>query len=379
MIQLYILLSLIIGFVIVTYAIPRIIYISHQKKLFDVPNERSAAKVITPNLGGIAIFAGFYCSMMITLNQFDIHSITSLMLASLVMFLLGLKDDMIGLSPRKKLFFQILAAMYLIFMGGLRITHLHGVLGIYEIDIITSSLLSLLAIVGIVNAYNLIDGIDGLASGIGILLSIVFGSLFIVAGEIVYAIVAFSLTGSLVAFFFFNVFGRTNKIFMGDTGSLVLGVIFAFLSIKYLGLPASPHHMLGAPAVALAIMIVPIVDTIRVMGIRISQKRSPFSPDMNHIHHQLLRLTGGNHLHASLIIIVANLSFIVFSCGFVNIMGNNLMFLTILIAGFSVAYLPVWANRKIDAKTKQEAQQIKIIQLKRDALIQQSKVADRLN
>lgn len=374
MIQFYILLSLIIGFVIVSYSIPRIIHISHQKKLFDVPNERSAAKVITPNLGGIAIFAGFYCSMMVTLNKFDIHSITSLMLASLVMFLLGLKDDMIGLSPRKKLFFQVLAAMYLIFMGGVRITNLHGILGIHEIDIISSSLLSLLAIVGIVNAYNLIDGIDGLAAGVGILISIVFGSLFIIAGEIVYAIVAFSLTGSLVAFFFFNVFGRTNKIFMGDTGSLVLGVIFAFLSIKYLGLPETAHQMLGDPAVALSIMIVPIVDTIRVMSIRISQKRSPFSPDMNHIHHQLLRLTGGNHLHASLIIIVTNLSFIIFACGFVNIMGNNLMFLIVLTAGFSMAYLPVWANKVIDAKTKQG--QIKVIRLRREASIKQSKVVN---
>lgn len=379
MIQFYILLSLIIGFVIVTYAIPRIIYISHQKKLFDVPNERSAAKMITPNLGGIAIFAGFYCSMMVTLNQFDIHSITSLMLTSLIMFLLGLKDDMIGLSPRKKLFFQVLAAMYLIFMGGVRITNLHGILGLHEIDVISSSLLSLLAIVGIVNAYNLIDGIDGLAGGIGILLSIVFGSLFTVAGEIVFAIVAFSLTGSLVAFFFFNVFGRSNKIFMGDTGSLVLGIIFAFLTIKYLGLSQNPHYMLGVPAVALAIMIVPIVDTIRVMSIRISQKRSPFSPDMNHIHHQLLRLTGGNHLHASLIIIVTNLSFIVFACAFINIMGNNLMFLIILVSGFSLAYLPVWTNRRIAAKNNQEAQQIKVIQLKREASIKQSKVAEGIN
>lgn len=166
---------------------------------------------------------------------------------------------------------------------------------------------------------------------------------------------------------------------MGDTGSLLLGIIFAFLTIKYLGLPESPHHMLGAPAVALAIMIVPIVDTIRVMTIRISQKRSPFSPDMNHIHHQLLRLTGGNHLHSSLIIIVTNLSFIVFACGFVNIMGNNLMFLTILTAGFSIAYVPVWANKLIDAKTNQKEQQIKVIRLKREASVQQGKVAEGMN
>ena len=175
MIQFYILLSITIGFIIVTYAIPKIIYISHEKKLFDIPNERSASRVITPHLGGIGIFAGFYVSLVTTLQCLDIHPVSGLLLASVVMFLIGLKDDLIGLSARRKLAFQVVTALYLILLGGVKITNLHGLLGIYEIAPLSGTLLSLFTIVGIINAYNLIDGIDGLAAGTGILLSIVFG------------------------------------------------------------------------------------------------------------------------------------------------------------------------------------------------------------
>lgn len=372
MIQFYILLSLVIGFVIVTYTIPRIIFISNQKKLFDVPNERSAAKKITPTLGGIGIFTGFYISLIVTLNDYDIHNLTGLLLASVIMFLVGMKDDLIGLSARRKMAFQILTALYLIFLGGVRIDHLHGILGINELDMLSSSLITLLAIVGIVNAYNLIDGIDGLASGIGILISIVYGVLFMAAGQFDYTIASFSLTGSLVAFFFYNVFGRTNKIFMGDTGSLTLGVVFAFLTIKYLALPESTHYIIGSPVVALSIMIVPVVDTIRVMAIRIRQGRSPFSPDMNHIHHQLLRLTGNNHLHSSLIMIVTNLAFIVFACSFLEVAGNNLMFFLIVASGFIMAYIPVLANKYRMEKSRED-EPFRIIRLKAEDPVKENK------
>ena len=372
MIQYYILLSLVIGFVIVSYFIPKIILISREKKLFDVPNERSASRVITPNLGGIAIFAGFYVSLNVALHSFNTQSITPLLLASVVMFLIGLKDDLIGLSARKKLFFQVLTAMYLIFLGGVRISSLHGIMGIYEIDPYTSSVISLVAIVGIVNAYNLIDGIDGLAAGIGILISVAFGALFTLSGQTVYAIAAFSLTGSLVAFFFFNVFSRVNKIFMGDTGSLTLGIIFAFLTIKFLDHPSSAHQQLfGSPGVALSIMIVPLVDTIRVMAIRIWQKRSPFSPDMNHIHHHLIRLTNNNHLHASMILIFWNMAYIAFACSFVYLFNINLLFFFILGAGFFMAAIPVWVNKRNEKAAMNKASvEIKVIQLNSENLKQ---------
>jgi len=373
MVQFYILQSLIIGFVIVSYFIPKIIYISNEKKLFDIPNKRSANKKITPHLGGIAIFAGFYVSLIVTLNSFDIRIVSGLLLASVVMFLIGLKDDLMGLSARKKLFFQLFTALYLVFMGGVKISNLHGLLGIYEIDGTSRSLLTLVEIVGITNAYNLIDGIDGLAAGTGILISIVYGALFTLSGQIEYGIVSFSLTGSLIAFFFYNVFGKANKIFMGDTGSLLLGIVFAFLTIKFLDQPShSQAQLFGSPAIALSIMIVPIVDTIRVMIIRMAQKRSPFSPDMNHIHHQLIRITGNNHLHATLIIMVANLSFIAFACGFIYMLGNNWLFFILAAGGFSLAYIPVWVNRQNDKlNLDKKDSDIKVISINREADFQE--------
>ena len=315
--------------------------------------------------------------MIVSLHSFDMQPVISLLLGSMVMFLTGLKDDLIGLSARKKLFFQLLTALYLIFMGGVRINSLHGILGIYEIDTLSGSVISLIAIVGIINAYNLIDGIDGLAAGLGILISITFGCLFILSGQMIYALVSFSLTGSLIAFFFYNVFGRINKIFMGDTGSLTLGIAFAFLTIKFLDQPGSTQQQLfGSPAVALALMIVPIVDTIRVMIIRIAHKRSPFSADMNHIHHHLIRLTDNNHLHASLIMIMTNLCFISFACSFVYLLGNNMLFFILIAAGFSMAYLPVWVNKRKE-KINQDKEQstIKVIPLRRLVGIHKDMVA----
>ncbi|HEX7585821.1 MAG TPA: MraY family glycosyltransferase, partial [Prolixibacteraceae bacterium] len=219
--NLYLLLSFSISFLLVLFAIPKIILVAHAKKLFDVPNHRTAnQEKVIPNLGGIAIFSGFFISAIISLEGFDIKKIISLLLASLVMFLMGLKDDTIGLSAKKKLFGQILVALYLVIISNFRFTNLHGLFGIYEITYISSVILTTISIIGLINAFNLIDGIDGLAAGIGTVISSVYGILFLHFGQMEYAVLSFSITGSLVAFFFFNVFGKDNKIFMGDTGSL---------------------------------------------------------------------------------------------------------------------------------------------------------------
>ena len=345
--QLYILISFSIGFSIVLFTIPKIIKVSNAKKLFDVPNERSAAINITPNLGGIAIFSGFYISSLITLFGFDVNKISALLLSTLIMFLMGLKDDMIGLSPRKKLIGQIFVALFLFFAGGTRINNLHGILGINEIDVVSSFILTLITIIGLVNAYNLIDGIDGLASGTGTLISVVFGILFYYAGQLEHAIFAFSITGCLIAFFFYNVFGIKNKIFMGDTGSLTLGIIFSVFSIWFLeslNNPVFAHYPFASPAVLIALMILPVVDTLRVIFIRIMKRKSPFSPDMNHIHHQMIRLNK-SHLNASMTLIFANLCFVLFAMGFTSFFGDSIMFFLILTLGFTLAYLPVWLNR----------------------------------
>lgn len=340
-VQLNVFLSLAISFTIVYFVIPKIIKVSRVKKLFDVPNHRSASKQPVPTLGGIAILAGFTISLIIASNNFNIDELKHLVAGILIMFVIGLKDDIIGLSAKKKFIIEIVMTLYLIILGHYRITNLHGIFGVNEIGYVESIILSLVVIVGIINAINLIDGIDGLASGVCLLISVVYGTCFLEAGDFIYALTCFSLCGSLIAFFLYNVFGSSNKIFMGDTGSLILGTIVAILTLHFNeSVPANPDYH-GLPAISLAIVIVPVIDTLRIFIIRLMQKKSPFTPDMNHIHHNLLKLTG-NHLYSSLIIIATNALIILFAFFAADTLGNNYLFVLLLILGFILANIPVW-------------------------------------
>lgn len=344
-IQINIIFSLIISFLISFLIIPKIIKISVTKKLFDEPNHRSATKYVVPTLGGIAIYAGFRIAQVLSLDNYNIDQLKYLNISVLILFFVGMLDDIVGVEAKKKLLIQLMVAFYLVFLGNIYITSLHGILGIYEIGYVSSAIISIIIIVGIINALNLIDGIDGLSSGLGILISITYGTWFLYAGNIVYALTAYSLTGSLIAFFIFNVFGKSNKIFMGDTGSLILGAIFAVLTIEFNEIAGSvPVALHGLPAISLAIMLYPVIDTCRVIAIRLYNRRSPFSPDMNHIHHQFLKITK-NHLKASLIIISGNAVIIIASFFLIDKIGNNYLFFLLLILGFILASIPVIMNR----------------------------------
>lgn len=342
-----IIIGFVIAFICVFFAIPKIILVSNAKNLFDVPNERGANKAkIIPNIGGIGIFAGICTGAIIALNSYDINLVSSLILSALIMFLIGLKDDIIGLSAWKKLIGQLVVVAYLIFVCNIRITNLHGIFGIYDINYLPSTILTIVVYIGLINAFNLIDGIDGLASGVGIVISSAYGLLFLYLNLIEYSALSFSITGSLVAFFFYNVFGKKNKIFMGDTGSLTLGVCFAIITIWFNELPPlnrSLNVFAFAPAISIAIMIVPVIDALRVMAVRIWTKKSPFKPDMNHIHHHLLRITG-NHLHSSLIIVFANIIFIALLFALIKMTEINALFFSILTLGFITSYIPVLIN-----------------------------------
>lgn len=343
--QVNIFLSLAISFTIVYFVIPKIIKVSVLKNLFDVPNHRSAAKKVVPTLGGIAILAGFAIGTIISSDSFNINALKYLYAGIIAMFLIGLKDDIIGLSAKKKFIIEIVMAFYMVILGHYRISNLHGILGIHEIDYVWGLLISVIAIVGIINAVNLVDGIDGLAGGIGLLASLVYGFWFFNAGDHIYALCSFSLAGSLIAFLLYNVFGNTNKIFMGDTGSLVLGTILAILTLHFnLLYPTARMSGHGMPAISLAIIIVPIIDTTRVFAIRLWQKRSPFSPDMNHIHHNVLKLTG-SHLTSSLIIIFVNGLLILSAFLLIDPLGNNLLFFLLLFVGYLLAGIPSYLVR----------------------------------
>jgi UDP-N-acetylmuramyl pentapeptide phosphotransferase/UDP-N-acetylglucosamine-1-phosphate transferase len=302
-----VLLSIAISFTITFLAIPAIINVAEMKKLFDMPDERKVHhSPITP-LGGLGIFAGFIFGSLLTIHFNQYPDLQYFIAASFVIFFLGLKDDILVISPVKKFIGQVLAAFIIIYYGGIQIRSMHGFLGIYQLPEMFSLLLTYFAVIVVINSFNLIDGIDGLAGSLGLLSTAIFGVYFLYVGMLPYAVIAFSLAGSLLAFLIFNF--QPAKIFMGDTGSLLVGTINSILVIKFINVANTSDvsfPIVASPAVGFTILMVPLLDTLRVFGIRIFHRRSPFSPDRNHIHHLLLD-RGFSHRAITFFLVAVNL------------------------------------------------------------------------
>jgi UDP-N-acetylmuramyl pentapeptide phosphotransferase/UDP-N-acetylglucosamine-1-phosphate transferase len=228
--------------------------------------------------------------------------------------MIGLKDDIIGLGPGIKFVAQFVSALIVAMIANIRIADLHGIFGIYDMPYYASVILTVFFIVGIVNAFNLIDGIDGLAGSIGLILCVVFGVLFYKSGDLGWAYLATGLAGALLGFLFFNV--TPARIFMGDSGSLLLGFVAAVLSIKFMNVSLTESVLVGpfmitsGLGLVSAILIIPVFDTLRVFTLRIFRGKSPFTADSNHIHHRLLSL-GLSHVQATLVLASVNVVFVV--------------------------------------------------------------------
>jgi len=333
-----------LSFIITFFSIPVIIQVAKDKRLFDEPDERKLHKTVIPTLGGLGIFAGF---MMATLMgvPLDVNSnLQYIMAAIIVVFFLGLKDDILILSATKKFAGQIIAAGILIKFGDIRIHDLHGLFGIHQLPNIAGMVITLLAIIMITNSFNLIDGVDGLAGSLGVLSTICFGFYFYLAGQFTYSVIAFSLCGGLIGFLIYNF--SPAKIFMGDTGSLLVGLVNSILLIKFINIasePSATYYIPSAPAVAFAILMIPLFDTIRVFGMRILHRRSPFSPDRNHIHHFILD-TGLNHRNTTLTCVGANIIFILVAVFLRNIESTYLSLILLSLGGVFTAI--VYSLRK---------------------------------
>lgn len=304
-----ILLSSILAFLITFFSIPIIIQVARQKKLFDEPDERKVHKMVIPTLGGLGIFAGFTMAILmgVPLGTPELQYFTA---ACIVIFFLGIKDDILVLSAAKKFIGQLVAAGIVIKFGGIQINNMHGFLGLTAIPHTVSIILTLFTLVVIINSFNLIDGVDGLAGSLGLLTSLVFGSYFFYVGQLSYAVMAFAMAGSLVGFLIYNF--SPAKIFMGDTGSLLIGLINSIMVVKFINVAALQSVKMpleASPAIGFAILIVPLFDTLRVFALRILDKRSPFSPDRTHVHHFLLDM-GFNHRKVTLLCVGTNLVFI---------------------------------------------------------------------
>ena len=348
------LLSYLLGLVVAIISIPPILRVSRAKNLFEPFEERKVHTKVVPPLGGVAIFLGFTLSTIVSTDGYSFDALKYIIASVILMFFIGLKDDLIAISAKKKFVVQVFAAVLLVTLGGVQITTIHGMFGIEEIHHFTGLFLTLFIMLALVNAYNLVDGIDGLASGLAILAAVVFGSWFWLTGHVQFSVMSFALAGSLSGFFLYNVFGDKNKLFMGDTGSLVIGLVISTLVVKFNefnAVKSIPFAVGAAPSVSFAIVIVPLIDTLRVITIRLLEKRSPFSPDKNHVHHRLLSLVN-NHLQVTLIIITANVVLIAAALWFNHISFNvNMQFLLIFLLAVVFSFVPSIILR---LKTKKE-------------------------
>ncbi|HVG15135.1 MAG TPA: MraY family glycosyltransferase, partial [Chitinophagaceae bacterium] len=264
-----------VSFIITFVAIPAIIKIAEEKKLYDLPDGRKLHKKPIASLGGVGIFGGFFFASLLSISNVSNPEFQYFFAAAVVIFFLGLKDDIIILTATKKFVGQLTAAAILIHLGGIRLTSLNGLMGIHELPEAFGLALSYITIILIINAYNLIDGVDGLAGMLGLLTMSVFGTYFFLADMPAYSLLAFSFAGSLFAFLIFNY--NPARIFMGDSGSLMLGLINSILVIKFItvaGSATGSAPIASAAAVGVSILIVPLVDTIRVFSIRIFHGRS---------------------------------------------------------------------------------------------------------
>lgn len=269
----------------------------------------------TPTLGGVAFFYTLVFALFFLRNWAVADEVIYIIPGLTILLMVGLKDDLVALSPGSKLIAQAFAILFILYNGGFTINTLHGFLYIDEIPFYSYIVIGGFIMLVIINSYNLIDGIDGLASIVGIVIMVIYTTIFYLTKDYFYALLSISVNACLMSFLGFNL-SSNKKIFMGDTGSLIVGFIIALLTLKFLALKAPAYENLpfllgNAPLIAISILIVPLFDTARVFAIRIANKKSPFSPDRNHAHHVLIDYWGMSHKQASFIIGFFNLLFVV--------------------------------------------------------------------
>jgi UDP-N-acetylmuramyl pentapeptide phosphotransferase/UDP-N-acetylglucosamine-1-phosphate transferase len=305
-------LSFLAATLITALCIPQIIRLSRKYKLVDNPDQRKMHKVPIPTLGGIGFFTGFIVLSLFWMIVLGNLSDFVLFIALLVLFVTGIFDDLTDMRALVKFGIQIVVALIISYFG-FRVESLFGIFGIYEMPVWAQYAFSVLLITGLTNAFNLIDGIDGLAGGLAFINSLIMGAILLLQGNVIYGTLAISFAGALFGFLIFNF--NPAKIFMGDTGSLIVGFLMAIFGIVILKAGAPPHawfidYTSAITIVVVGILLLPVYDTLRVFAERILKKSSPFKPDKTHVHHLLIE-TGANHKKAVFILYTTNILIIV--------------------------------------------------------------------
>lgn len=330
---LYYTLILLSSMLISLVAMPSILHVARTRHLYDdLGHFRKQHDHGIPRLGGLAIFTSFIITLLLFCITGQQLPLNCMLAACTVLFAMGLKDDLSGVNPGTKFLVQIVVGAILVIPGDIRLTSLYGVMGIYQINYVASVCFSILTIILLINAFNLIDGIDGLAATTGIITNSAFAALFIYIHQFELAGICLSMVGALLGFLRYNL--TPAKIFMGDTGSLMVGLVSVVMAIKFIEVNRTVDialpHIYSVPALSIAILIGPIFDTLRVFTLRIASGKSPFMADRNHVHHRILRL-GFNHMQTTIILASVNLVSIALALVFSKF-GNTVMILVIALS-----------------------------------------------
>lgn len=313
-----ILIAFFTSLIAVIWIHPIIVKIAHKKNIVDNPNARKLQSTPVPVLGGIAVFFGIIIGLVFTSGEISSAPLMPIIAAMVIMLYTGTMDDIIDLTARTRFLFEIGVITLLIFTQGMLIDNFHGLWDVYDISKAAAIPLTIFATVGIINSINLIDGVNGLSSGYCILASVVFGTFFYITNNAPMVILAAVSVGSLLPFFFHNVFGKTSKMFIGDGGALVMGLIMSIFVINALN---TDHAILDAIGTefnpipfSLAVMVIPVADTLRVMSSRMIRGTSPFHPDKTHLHHLFI---GNGFSHAGTTTMILLLNIIVIAVQFI--------------------------------------------------------------
>ncbi|QWX84354.1 undecaprenyl/decaprenyl-phosphate alpha-N-acetylglucosaminyl 1-phosphate transferase [Cellulophaga sp. HaHaR_3_176] len=354
-------IAIVIPFLISLRMFLIIIYSVRIKNLMDDPVDRSMHERTTPTLGGVGIFITFSISLIVLgivapLIREDLIKLLSIIVVCITLLFLGVKDDMIGFSPVKKLIVQIFTGSIIVSTTDLRIASLEGIFGVYEIPFVLSIILTVFVFTFIINCFNLIDGIDGLSGSIAILICISFGTFFCLNHDYLMVLVSMVLIGSILGFLRFNL-SKTNKIFMGDSGTMFIGFLLPYIAFSFLIMNSKENIGVTIPngiIFTLAVLSFPILDALRVFIVRIKAKRSPFSADKNHIHHRLINI-GLTHRQAVLCIVLTN-SFIIAISLSIQGLNINIQLLILIILSSSlylVPFMPVCERKIIKIKNEE--------------------------
>jgi len=302
-------------------SLPIIINVFNSIDLLDIPNRRKVHTVGTPSMGGLAIFMSLFVTLLFVFPVAFLANVKFTLAGLVIIFILGIRDDISSLDAKQKVIVQILAAVIVVQYSDVYLKDLQGFIGIFQLNQWLGKGLTVFIIIALTNSFNLIDGIDGLAGGIALLALLFLGINFFYSGDAAFSLIAISVASGLIAFLYFNWY--PSKIFMGDTGSMSLGFLLSILITGFINRsePIFADDVSAPIAISISMLIVPIYDTLRVFTKRLIAGKSPFKPDKNHIHHALLKL-GFTHGQAASILLSTTFFMIATAMLFQDL-GNN--------------------------------------------------------